>query len=57
MTVDAAVAIAGGYGERADERRMKITRPANGGAEAFDASAETAVRPGDTIRVRERFLF
>jgi polysaccharide export outer membrane protein len=55
-TVQAAVAIAGGYGDRADERRAQITRRVNGILEKMDVSPDTVIRPGDTIYVYERWL-
>jgi polysaccharide export outer membrane protein len=56
LTVDAAVAIAGGYSERANERKVQITRRINGAALKFDASGDAEVRPGDTIFVKERWF-
>jgi polysaccharide biosynthesis/export protein len=57
MTVQAAVAIAGGYADRADERRVQITRRhANGIVEKMDVPPDYLVRPGDTLYVYERWL-
>ncbi len=57
MTVQAAVAIAGGYGDRASERRVQITRRHNGGIiEKMDVPPDYVVQPGDTIYVYERWL-
>lgn len=56
MTVRTAVAIAGGYTERADETGAKLTRRINGFVEEIDASSDYVVRPGDTIYIRERFF-
>lgn len=56
MTLEGAVALAGGYSYRAQQKHVFI-RPENGGGEArVEASPELAVRPGDTIRVAERFF-
>jgi polysaccharide export outer membrane protein len=55
-TVQAAVAIAGGYAERADQRRVQITRQFNGSTEKMDVSPDAAIQPGDTIYVYERWL-
>jgi polysaccharide export outer membrane protein len=55
-TVQAAVAIAGGYAERADQRRVQITRQVNGSTEKMDVPADAAIQPGDTIYVYERWL-
>lgn len=56
MTVETAVAIAGGYSERANERRVQITRRVNGMVEKALVPGDTVVQPGDTIHVRERFF-
>jgi polysaccharide export outer membrane protein len=57
MTVQAAVAIAGGYADRADERRVQITRRHHGGIiEKMDVPPDYTVQPGDTIYVYERWL-
>jgi polysaccharide biosynthesis/export protein len=56
MTVQEAVAIAGGYGDRASERRVQITRRFNGVIEKMDVPPDYVVQPGDTIYVYERWL-
>jgi len=56
LTVDAAVAIAGGYSERANERKVQITRRIKGGLEKLEAPGDAAVRAGDTIYVKERWF-
>jgi polysaccharide biosynthesis/export protein len=56
MTVQEAVAIAGGYGDRASERRVQITRRYNGLIEKMDVPPDYVVLPGDTIYVYERWL-
>jgi polysaccharide biosynthesis/export protein len=57
MTAQAAVAIAGGYADRADERRIQITRRRiNGFIEKMDVPPDYVVQPGDTIYVYERWL-
>ena len=57
MTVQEAVAIAGGYGDRASERRVQITRRHVGGIiEKMDVPPDYVVHPGDTIYVYERWL-
>jgi polysaccharide export outer membrane protein len=57
MTVQEAVAIAGGYGDRASERRVQITRRHAGGIiEKMDVPPDYVVLPGDTIYVYERWL-
>lgn len=56
MTVETAIAIAGGYTERASERKFRITRRINGMVEQIEAPGDYVVRPGDTVYVFERFL-
>ncbi|HRK19659.1 MAG TPA: polysaccharide biosynthesis/export family protein [Hyphomicrobiaceae bacterium] len=56
MTVEAAIAIAGGDSERADERKVQITRRKNGVSEKLDAGRDALVRPGDTIHISERWF-
>lgn len=56
MTVKTAVAIAGGYSERANERRVQITRRVNGLVERMDVPDDYVVQPGDTLQVYERFF-
>lgn len=56
MTLEGAVALAGGYSYRAQKNHVFI-RPESGGGEVkVEATPEVAVRPGDTIRVAERFF-
>lgn len=56
MTIETAVAIAGGYSERASDRSFRITRRIDGNVEQIEAPADYVVKPGDTIYVYERFL-
>lgn len=56
MTVQTAVAIAGGYSERANERHVIVTRRVNGVVEKLRVTPDMTVQPGDTINVRERFF-
>ena len=56
MTVETAVAIAGGYSERANEHKVQITRRINGVVEKVLVPANSVVLPGDTVYVRERFF-
>lgn len=56
ITVRAAVAIAGGYSERADQRKIEITRRINGLVEKLEVPDDYVIRPGDTLLVHERFL-
>ncbi|MCG8558836.1 MAG: polysaccharide export protein [Hyphomicrobiales bacterium] len=56
MTVQTAVAIAGGFSERAKESEMELTRRANGRTVTRSVPPNYPVRPGDTIKVTERFF-
>jgi polysaccharide biosynthesis/export protein len=56
MTVQTAVAIAGGYQPRADRRIAEITRTIQGEPVTGKVPFDTPVRPGDTITIRERFF-
>ena len=56
MTVNTAVAIAGGYTHRANTNVARVTR--NLGDRIVELGVETsaAIRPGDTILIRERYF-
>jgi polysaccharide export outer membrane protein len=56
MTVQTAVAIAGGYTERAREGKVKLTRHVDGRSAEFTVPGNYRVRPGDTIYVEERLF-
>ena len=56
MTVQTAVAIAGGYTERASMRSYEVTRRVNGQVDKLIVDKDYAIKPGDTIFVFERFL-
>ncbi|MEZ5924954.1 MAG: polysaccharide biosynthesis/export family protein [Hyphomicrobiaceae bacterium] len=56
MTVETAVAVAGGFTPRAQQNSFEITRMIDGAPTRFEASPYESVRPGDTIRVYERFF-
>lgn len=56
LTVQTAVAIAGGYTERARESTVKVTRRMNGQEVTFKVGQDYNIRPGDTIYVTERFF-
>jgi len=56
MTVETAVAIAGGYGPRGSKGGVSITRSVPGGVAKFQAPVTFQIRPGDTIRVKERWF-
>jgi polysaccharide biosynthesis/export protein len=57
MTAETAVAIAGGFGPRGDQKCVIITRNfGNGQAYRFRTPITAPVRPGDTIQVEERWF-
>jgi polysaccharide biosynthesis/export protein len=56
MTIETAVAIAGGYTERASTRKYRLTRRVNGYVEQIEAPGDYVVKPGDTVTVFERFF-
>jgi len=56
MTVETAIAIAGGFSERASTRTFRISRRVEGMTEVFEVPAYYVLKPGDTVFVYERFL-
>jgi polysaccharide export outer membrane protein len=56
MTVQNAVAIAGGYGARADQAKVLITRKTADGTNTYKVPVTTQVYPGDIIYIRERWF-
>ena len=56
MTVENAVAIAGGFTPRASKDQATVTRQVQGAAARYDLTLRMAVRPGDTITVSERWF-
>jgi polysaccharide export outer membrane protein len=56
MTVQQAIAEAGGLTERGSNRGIKITRKVNGKDVDIDAKMSDTVRPNDTIKVRQRLI-
>jgi len=56
MTVQTAVAIAGGFSPRAAKSYAVVTRTINGCTGNSKTAIEEPVRPGDTITIRERFF-
>lgn len=58
MTIEQAVAVAGGFNYRANARKVNLRRtpdPAEKSVELYSSQA-VAVMPGDTIRVLERYF-
>jgi polysaccharide biosynthesis/export protein len=56
MTVETAVAIAAGFGPRAARDYAVLTRDAGGSLISGIVPMTYAVRPGDTIVIKERFF-
>lgn len=56
ITVQNAVAIAGGYSPRADHREVLITRKSADGARTYKVPVTTQIYPGDIIYIRERWF-
>jgi polysaccharide export outer membrane protein len=56
MTVETAVAIAGGFGPRGLHSPVIISRNYNGQQMRFQAPVNAPIRPGDTIQVQERWF-
>lgn len=56
MTVQSAVAIAGGFSYRASQSSVHITRKIGGRLVELDVPSNAPVRPGDTILVNERYF-
>lgn len=56
MTVEAAVAIAEGYTQRAKKRFVRLTRKFGGVMSTVMVPTDYPVQPGDTIYVLERFF-
>jgi polysaccharide export outer membrane protein len=56
MTVETAVAIAGGFGPRGFRKTVIISRNVNGQQVRFTVPVTCPIRPGDTINVQERWF-
>jgi polysaccharide biosynthesis/export protein len=56
MTVQNAIAIAGGYGARADHGLVLLTRRTAKGTATYKVPVTTQVYPGDIVFVRERWF-
>jgi polysaccharide biosynthesis/export protein len=56
MTVETAVAIGGGYTERASQRCYRVTRRVNGVVDVMEVPGDYTLLPGDTVYVYERIL-
>lgn len=56
MTVEKAIAIAGGFAPRASKSQVELTRGAQGEQIKSDVPLTYPVRPGDTLLVKERWF-
>ena len=56
MTVQNAIAIAGGFSPRAEQRTVDVTRQVNGKVMSGRVLTTDPILPGDTIYVRERYF-
>lgn len=56
MTVNAAVATAGGFTYRANHKTVAIQHRGEAGERKYRLQSDLPVQPGDTIRVLERFF-
>ncbi len=53
LTLDKAIALAGGFAEKASKERITLTRVINGESQLFSMRSTDAVLPGDIIEVAE----
>ncbi len=56
MSIETAIAVAGGYSPRADKRNALLTRAINGAPIKSKVPLHTPLRPGDTVNVAERWF-
>jgi polysaccharide export outer membrane protein len=56
MTVEAAIATAGGFSPRASRRKINVARTINGSRDELAVDLSSYVHPGDIISVDERFF-
>lgn len=56
MTVETAIAVAGGFAPRAQKQTVKLSRNGAGQQFSADVPLNYPVRPGDTIMVNERWF-
>ena len=53
LTLDKAIALAGGFADKASKERITLTREINGQAQLFSMRLTDAVLPGDIIEISE----
>lgn len=56
LTLDKAIALAGGLTDRASRRKMFIVKAGNNSQEEQKASMQTKIAPGDIISIKEGFF-
>ncbi len=56
LTLEAAVAVAGGFAPRASQREARLTRRVDGVPTEIRAPMSEPIRPGDTITIEERWF-
>lgn len=56
LTVQTAIAIAGGFSARANKQVVVITRQINGEIQHAKVDVNTPIRPGDTLTIKERLF-
>jgi polysaccharide export outer membrane protein len=56
MTIQQAIAVAGGFTPRADKYTVEVTRSYGGRVESARLKLSDPIMPGDTIYVRERII-
>ena len=56
LTIQDAVAMAGGFSYRANQRTVYIRRAGQNDEQAFDATQRVPIYPGDNVRIPERFF-
>ncbi len=56
MTVNAAVATAGGFSYRANQKIVAVQHYDQASEKRYQLTSDILVRPGDTIRILERFF-
>jgi polysaccharide export outer membrane protein len=56
MTVENAIAIAGGFGPRADRGKVTLSRSIAGQTLKATVGLSYPLRPGDTLRIQERWF-
>lgn len=56
LDVLSAVAVAGGFTYRANQRRVRIRHLGSAEERVYDLTTPVAVQPGDTIRIGERWF-